>query len=276
MERKAVGCKLKESLRIAGRSPNWLAERTGIGVRTVYSVLNGHHTPSVDKLLKICEALSLSLDELFEIDVNSFPLFPEPYQESLTYAQFESRHFGPHGGERISVSRGFSVVNQAEELREYILRKVYNQTDSQTEVTMQGFRERLRVIREQERFRLEIVVQSEIMDFIHQRGPYDAVPGYLIHECIEGIIHRLEHDPLSFELVFIPRQFFLVNYEIINREVILFDLGTVFMKQTHPRIIKHFLHEVQRMKTQHAVLYDRQEVAEFMRQQLQLAKVKRA
>jgi transcriptional regulator with XRE-family HTH domain len=273
---RQLGRRLKSVLQSYQKTPAWLAEQTDIGVRTIYSILNGHHTPSPGKLSRICQALRISMDDLFDIEVNSFPMFPEPYQESLTYAEFERHWLGERGGERISVSRGFSIMNQSDELRRNILEYVYKQTPEQTELTMQGFRERRRVIAEREKARLEIVVESEVVDFIHQRGPYDGVAAHLIYDCIEGVIRRLEEEPQRLEVVLIPRQFFLVNYEIINREVILFDLGTVYLSQTHPRMVDHFLKEVTELKTQRATYRDRNEVVEFLRRHLQLARAHRA
>lgn len=271
-----LGRQLKGILRSYEKNPAWLAEQTGIGVRTIYSFLNGHHMPSPEKLSRICQALHISMDELFNIEVNSFPLFPEPYQESLTYADFEKHWLGPRGGDRISVSRGFSVMNQSEELRRAILESIYQQTPEQTDVTMDGFRQRQKVIREREKSRLEIVVESEIIDFIHQRGPFDSIPRRLINQNIEGIIGRLEDEPHRFEVMMIPRQFFLVNYEILNREVILFDLGTVFMSQTNRPMVDHFLREVEIMKNQYATLRLPDEVIGFLKGHLQMAQAERA
>lgn len=268
-----IGKKLKEALQALDRSPAWLAEQTGISVRTLYSILNGHHLASPEKLRAICQALHMSLDALFDLECNVFPLFPEPdAAASRTYATFESIWLGEKGGERISVSRHFSIAHQSEQLREEILRHVYKYSEEQVAIAMEAFRDRQRVIREREKSRLEIVVKSEIEDFIRQREPFDVIEPALIHECIEGVINRLENDPLRLEIVVIPRQFFLVNYEIINREVILFDMGTVFLRQTHPMILQHFLREVEQFKTQRAVYKDRASVVEFLRENLERAR----
>jgi len=267
-----IGMKIKEALHSYPRTPNWLAEQTGIGVRTLYSILNGHHLASPEKLRRICEALHISLDTLLDLEVNSFPIFPKPFEESRTYASFESIWFGPRGGERISVSRGFSIANQSEALRENILQKIFKFKKKQLQLAMQSFIERQEVIKKKERSRLEIVVDSEITDFVHRRAPWNAVSSELIYECVDGVIDRLINDPLRFEVIVIPRHYFLVNYEIINREVILFDLGTVFLRQTHPRILDHFLKEVAEFKSKRAVYAERETVAGFLRDLIEKAK----
>jgi len=272
VNRDIIGMKIKDALHAYSRTPSWLAEQTGIGVRTIYSILNGHHLASPEKLRRICEVLHISLDTLLDLEVNAFPIFPRPYEESRTYASFESIWFGSGGGERISVSRGFSIANQSEALRENILRKIFGFKKKQLQLAMRSFIERQQVIRKKERSRLEIVVDSEIADFVHRRAPWDAVSADLIFECVEDVIARLINDPLRFEVVVIPRQYFLVNYEIINREVILFDLGTVFLRQTHPRILDHFLNEVADYKSKRAVYSERDTVVHYLTSLVQQAR----
>lgn len=261
---EALGKKLKETLHSYHQTPNWLAEQTGIGVRTIYSILNGHQLPSIDKLRRICSALNISVDWLFEIESDSFYIFPSPGGESRSYADFEEFWLGERGGERISVSRGFSIVHQPPELRRQILERIFNKTESELKSAMEAFMDRREVIDQLEKRRMEIVVSSEVEDFVMQRAPWDRVEGSLIREFIEGIIDRLENDPIGFEVLLIPRQNFLVNYEILNREVVLFDLGTVFLRQSHERIVRHFLSEVESFQKLEGTIQGRPQVIEFL------------
>jgi transcriptional regulator with XRE-family HTH domain len=267
-----IGKKIRDTMKAYGISVKELAQRTGIELQTLYSILNGHHKPSVEKLEAISKVLQLSIDALLDIEVNTFPIFAKEHEATFSYAQFEDIWFGPTGGERISVSRNFSVMNQSEELRKEYLKNIYEFSDEQVEAALEAFRKRKEVIKEKERNRLEFVVQSEVIDFISGREPFDRLSRNLVFESVEGIIKRLEEEPLNFEVIIIPRQYFLVNYEIINREVILFDLGTVFFRQTHPKILQHFLKEVEELKFKKAKIADRQKVIEFLREQLNNAK----
>lgn len=263
-----IGKKIKDTMNAFGVTVKELSKKTGIEAQTLYSIINGHHQASVEKLEKICKALQLSMDALLDLDVNTFPIFPEQYKESLSYAHFEDVWFGPNGGERISVSRNFSIANQSVELRRQFLKNIYEIPGEKLELAIEAFKKRQDVIKRKEKRRIEIVVESEVIDFIHQREPFDRLDKKLIVECIEGVIDRLENDPLNFEVVLIPRQFFLVNYEIINREVILFDLGTVFFRQTHPSILEHFLKEVQDFKFKRAAVSERTAVINFLKEHL--------
>ncbi len=267
-KKNKIGKKIKDTMNAFGITVKQLSKETEIEPQTLYSILNGHHQASVDKLEKICKALHLSLDALLDLEVNTFPLYPQKYEESLTYAHFEDVWFGPNGGERISVSRNLSIANQSEELRRQFLKNIYRFPDEKLENAIKAFRQRQQVIKRKEKRRLEIVVESEVIDFIHQREPFNLLDKKLIIDCIEGVINRLENEPLSFEVILIPRQFFLVNYEIINREVILFDLGSVFFRQTHERILEHFLNEVQEFKYKYATLNERNQVLHFFKEHL--------
>ncbi len=42
-----------------------LAEKTGIGLTTISAIRNGHSNPTTTTLLKIADALGLSMQELF-------------------------------------------------------------------------------------------------------------------------------------------------------------------------------------------------------------------
>ena len=263
-----IGKKIRDTMHAFGVSVKDLAGDTGIEIQTLYSILNGHHQASIDKLENICKVLHISMDALLDIEVNTFPLYAKKYEESLSYAQFEDVWFGPNGGERISVSRNLSVANQSEALRESILKNIYHHPPEYLEQAMNAFRKRQEVIERKEKRRLEIVVESEIVDFIRQRKPFDLIEKELIVECIENVCARLENNPLDFEVVLIPRQFFLVNYEIINREVVLFDLGSVFFRQTHGQIVQHFLKEAEEFKFRRASISDRGEVIKFFREHL--------
>ncbi len=46
-----------------------------IELQTLYSILNGHHLPSIDKLEVISRALHLSIDALLDIEVKHFPQY---------------------------------------------------------------------------------------------------------------------------------------------------------------------------------------------------------
>lgn len=263
-----IGKKIRDNMEAFGVSVKKLSAETGIEAQTLYSILNGHHQASLDKLELICKVLHISLDALLDIEVNTFPLYAKKYEESLSYARFEDVWFGPHGGERISVSRNLSVANQSEALRRSILKNIYGHPPEYLEQAMNAFRKRLEVIERKEKRRLEIVVESEVDDFIRQRKPFNLIEKELIVECIKNVTERLENNPLDFEVILIPRQFFLVNYEIINREVVLFDLGSVFFRQTHSDIIQHFLKEVEEFKFRRASISDRGAVIQFFRERL--------
>jgi transcriptional regulator with XRE-family HTH domain len=270
---EAIGRRIREQLQRLGLSPKFLAEKTGIGQSSIYSILSGRHMPSPEKLRAICEAASMSIDTLLDVEPHLFSLFPEPHAEGRVYANFERTWFGERGGERISVSRGFSVANQSEALRRELLSKVYGKRGESLETAMNAFRERQEVIRDLERTRLEVVVKSEIEDFVRRREPWDEIDRELIVECIEGVIGRLESDSLGFEVVVIPRERFLVNYEIINREVILFDAGSVFLRHNHQRVLEHFLAEVGEFKTSPRSIHDRAAVVAWLRELLTEAAV---
>jgi len=267
-----IGKKIKDNMNALGISVKELSLRTKIEQQTLYSIINGHHQASVDKLEAICRELQISMDALLDIEVNTFPHYARKYEESLNYAQFEETWFGPNGGERISVSRNLSVANQSEALRKSMLKNIYRYPEDKLEMAMEAFRKRQQVIKEKEKRRLEIVVESEVVDFIHQRKPFNLLEKELVVETIEGVMQRLEDEPLDFEVVLIPRQFFLVNYEIINREVILFDLGTVFFRQTHDTILQHFLREVEDLKFRLSSISNRDAVIRFFEENLNAVK----
>ncbi len=271
---RVVGKKIRRAMNDLGLSVKELSAKTGIQPQTLYSILNGHHEPSPEKVRAICEALQLSMDSLYDLQANVFPIYPNPYEESRSYAVFEDIWFGPDGGERISVSRGFSTANQSLEMREEILRKVFHYNEEQTRRYLDGFEERLEVIRQKEKNRIEIVVESEIVDFAQQKDFYRLISRHHIVETLEKIIDTLENRPHKLEVYIIPRQYFLVNYEIINREVILFDLGSVFLRQTHRSLMEHFLKEVERFKWDYSVYRDLGEVIKFLKGQLEHARKK--
>ncbi|NOY78725.1 MAG: helix-turn-helix transcriptional regulator [Calditrichaeota bacterium] len=266
-----IGKKIRRAMNDLNITVKELSAQTGIQPQTIYSILNGHHQASPEKMQSICRVLHLSMDSLFDLDTNVFPIYPKPYEESYSYAVFEDIWFGPTGGERISVSRGFSTANQSLEMREQMLRKVFHYNDEQVSRYLKGFEQRLDVIRTKEKNRLEIVVESEVIDFIHQNDFYSLIPRKCIVETIERIIDTLENRPHKLEVFIIPRQYFLVNYEIINREVILFDLGSVFLRQTHHSIMEHFLKEVETFKSKYAVHREREDVIQFLKGHLQNA-----
>ncbi len=263
-----IGKKIRETMTQFGITVKELSKKTGIELQTLYSILNGHHQASVEKLEAISRVLHLSIDALLDLEVNTFPIYAEPYEASFSYAQFEDIWFGPTGGERISVSRNFSVMNHSVKLRKEFLEKIYGLKGNELKVALDAFEKRMEVIREKEKRRLELVVDSEVTDFIKQREPFDKLSKKLVQESVEGIIDRLENDPLNFEVVIIPRQFFLVNYEIINREVILFDLGSVFFRQTHPALLQHFINEVEQLKYKKSKISERSDVIKFLRKLL--------
>lgn len=269
-----LGKKIKDAMSILGVSVRALSETTGIEPQTLYSILNGHHQPSLIKLESICNALKVSVDALLDLEVNTLSLFPRDDQESLSYARFEDIWFGPEGGERISISRSFSMANYSEALRESMLRHIERAGEEQVTLAMEAFRARQEVIRKKEKRRIEVVTDAEVSDFICQRPPYDQVQRDLIVECVEGIIRRIKENPLDYELVIIPGLHHRVNYEIINREVILFNLGTIFLRQTHKSILDHFLREVGRFKTDLAIHANGEEVAAYLKKLLESRDIK--
>jgi len=260
-----LGKKIRHAMNAYGYTVKQLAEKTNIELQTLYSILNGHHLPSIDKLELLSKVLHLSIDALLDIEVNTFPIFTSPHQAGMSYAEFEDIWFGESGGERISVSRNFSIMNQSVELRKEILKKVYKFTNQQIDQSIDAFIHRKGIIEKKEKNRLEIVVSSEIEDFIKRRDVFNLISPNLIGEMIEGIIDRLENHPMDFEVVIICRQHFLVNYEMINREVILFDLGSVFFRQTHPKLLEHFLKEVEALKFKNAKINQRDKVIKYLR-----------
>ncbi|NOX66839.1 MAG: helix-turn-helix transcriptional regulator [Chlorobi bacterium] len=260
-----LGKKIRHAMNAYGYTVKQLAEKTNIELQTLYSILNGHHLPSIDKLELLSKALHLSIDALLDIEVNTFPIFSSPHQAGMSYAEFEDIWFGENGGERISVSRNFSIMNQSVELRKEILKKIYKFTNQQIDQSIEAFIHRKGIIEKKEKNRLEIVVSSEIEDFIKRRDVFNLISPNLIGEMIEGIIDRLENHPMNFEVVIICRQHFLVNYEMINREVILFDLGSVFFRQTHPKLLEHFLKEVEALKFKNAKINQRDKVVKYLR-----------
>ena len=269
-----IGRRLKQALKSAEKTPAWLAEQTGIGVRTLYSLLNGHHLASPDKLVSICNVLSLSMDTLFDMELNVFPLFEDAYPVGRTLPEFERIWFGPRGGERISVSRIFSIAHQKRELRQQLLSRLYGLTDEDTQSALGAFDERRKVIEELEKSRLEVVPATEIKDFILQNQPYNLIDTHLVHDCVEHVIDRLKNDPLRLEVVLVPWQSFPINYEIINREILLINMGNTFLRQSHPDIIAYFLKEVEQYKIQRAMINERASVIKFLEENLAEAKAK--
>ncbi|MCF8239843.1 MAG: helix-turn-helix domain-containing protein [Melioribacteraceae bacterium] len=263
-----ISKKIKDHLNTFGITGKELSKNTGIELNTLYSIINGHQQPSVEKLERICTSLQISMDALLDLEVNTFPVYSQKVDESLILGKFEDVWFGPNGGERIVVSRNFSTANQSEVMRRVIYKNIYRLPDDQVEPAMQAFQKRQQIINKKEKSRIEVVVESEIIDFIQQRKPFDLIDKKLIHECVNGIISRLENDPLSFELIIIPRQFFSVNYEIINREVLVFDFGSALFRQTHPNILQNFLKEVEKYKYNLGCYPDRAQTIEFLRKQL--------
>lgn len=268
-----IGKKIKDHLNTFGISVKEISKNTGIELQTLYSIINGHQQPSVDKLENICKALQISVDALLDIEVNTFPVYSQKVDESLILANFEDVWFGPNGGERIVVSRNFSTANQSEPLRRSLYKNIYRLPEDQIEPAMQAFLKRQKILQKKEKSRIEIVVESEIVDFIQQRKPFDLIDKKLIHECVNRIINQLENNPLNFELIIIPRQFFSVNYEIINREVLLFDFGSALFRQTHGNILQNFLKEVEKYKFSLACYPGREQTLEFLRKQLDESKL---
>jgi transcriptional regulator with XRE-family HTH domain len=260
-----LGKKIRHAMNAYGYTVKQLAKETKIELQTLYSILNGHHLPSIDKLESLSKVLHLSIDALLDIEVNTFPIFSSPHQAGMSYAEFEDIWFGENGGERISVSRNFSIMNQSVELRKEILKKIYKFTNKQIDQYIEAFINRKGIIEKKEKNRLEIVVSSEVEDFVRQRDVFNLISPNLIGEMVEGIIDRLENHPMNFEVVIICRQHFLVNYEMINREVILFDLGSVFFRQTHPKLLEHFLKEVEALKFKNAKINQRDKVVKYLR-----------
>ncbi|MBU0474367.1 MAG: helix-turn-helix domain-containing protein [Bacteroidetes bacterium] len=263
-----ISKKIKDYINTFGITAKNLSKETGIELNTLYSIINGHQQPSVDKLERICSTLQISMDALLDLEVNTFPVYSQKVDESLLLAKFEDVWFGQNGGERIVVSRNFSTANQSEKMRRIIYKNIYRLPADQVEPAMQAFLKRQKIIDKKEKSRIEIVVQSEIIDFIKQREPFNLIDKELIHECVNGIINKLENNPLSFDLIIIPRQFFSVNYEIINREVLVFDFGSALFRQTHPNILQNFLKEVEKYKYNLACYSDRESTIEFLRRQL--------
>jgi len=260
-----LGKKIRHVMNSFGYTVKQLSQKTDIELQTLYSILNGHHLPSIDKLEELSKVLSLSIDALLDIEVNTFPIFSTPQQAGMSYAEFEDIWFGENGGERISVSRNFSIMNQSTELRKDILKNIYKFSNKQIDQSIEAFEHRKGILANKEKRRLEIVVNTEVEDFIKRRESFNLISKNLIGEMIEGIIVKLENHPMDFEVVIIDRHHFLVNYEMINREVILFDLGSVFFRQTHPKLIEHFMKEVETFKFLKSKINQRDKVIKYLR-----------
>ncbi len=259
-----LGKKIRHVMNSFGFTVKQLSQKTSIELQTLYSILNGHHLPSIDKLEEISKVLHLSIDALLDIEVNTFPIFSTPHQAGMSYADFEDIWFGENGGERISVSRNFSIMNQSVELRKDILKNIYKFSNKEIDKSVEAFQHRKDIIENKEKNRLEIVVNTEIEDFIRGRESFNLISKSLVGEMIEGIIYKLENNSMNYEVVIIDRHNFLVNYEMINREVILFDLGSVFFRQTHPQLLEHFLKEVEALKYKNAKISQRDKVVKYL------------
>ena len=259
-----LGKKIRHVMNSFGYTVKQLSKKTSIELQTLYSILNGHHLPSIDKLESISKILHLSIDALLDIEVNTFPIFSTPHQAGMSYAEFEDVWFGENGGERISVSRNFSIMNLCLELRKNILKNIYKFSNKEIDKSIDAFQHRKAIIENKEKSRLEIVVNTEIEDFIRGRESFNLISKNLVGEMIEGIIYKLENNPMNYEVIIIDRHNFLVNYEMINREVILFDLGSVFFRQTHPQLLKHFLKEVETLKYKNAKISQRDKVVKYL------------
>jgi transcriptional regulator with XRE-family HTH domain len=270
-----IGKKIRETMNSHKMSVKELAQNTGIELQTLYSILNGHHQASVEKLAAISKELHLSIDALLDLEVNTFPIYSTTHEAASSYAKFEDIWFGITGGERISVSRNLSVVNQSMQLRKEFLENIYKLNPKQVKEALSAFEKRKEILKKKEKRRLEIVVESELIDYITRREPFNQLSQNLVEQSIENVIQKLENDALNFEVIIIPRQNFLVNYEIINREVILFDLGSVFFRQTHDSIVNHFLAEVEMLKFKLAKITDRNEVIQFFKDQINVARKKK-
>ncbi len=270
-----IGKKIRETMNSHKMTVKELAQNTGIELQTLYSILNGHHQASVEKLAAISKELHLSIDALLDLEVNTFPIYSPTHEAASSYAKFEDIWFGVTGGERISVSRNLSVVNQSMELRKEFLEKIYKLNPKQVKEALSSFEKRKEILKKKEKRRLEIVVESELIDYITRREPFNRLSQNLVEQSIENVIQKLENDALNFEVIIIPRENFLVNYEIINREVILFDLGSVFFRQTHDSIVNHFLAEVEMLKFKLAKISDRNEVIQFFKDQINVARTKK-
>lgn len=270
-----IGKKIRETMNSHKMSVKELAQDTGIELQTLYSILNGHHQASVEKLAAISKELHLSIDALLDLEVNTFPIYSTTHEAASSYAKFEDIWFGITGGERISVSRNLSVVNQSMQLRKEFLENIYKLNPKQVKEALSAFEKRKEILKKKEKRRLEIVVESELIDYITRREPFNQLSQNLVEQSIENVIQKLENDALNFEVIIIPRQNFLVNYEIINREVILFDLGSVFFRQTHDSIVNHFLAEVEMLKFKLAKITDRNEVIQFFKDQINVARTKK-
>jgi transcriptional regulator with XRE-family HTH domain len=270
-----IGKKIRETMNSHKMSVKELAQNTGIELQTLYSILNGHHQASVEKLAAISKELHLSIDALLDLEVNTFPIYSTTHEAASSYAKFEDIWFGITGGERISVSRNLSVVNQSMQLRKEFLENIYKLNPKQVKEALSAFEKRKEILKKKEKRRLEIIVESELIDYITRREPFNQLSQNLVEQSIENVIQKLENDALNFEVIIIPRQNFLVNYEIINREVILFDLGSVFFRQTHDSIVNHFLAEVEMLKFKLAKITDRNEVIQFFKDQINVARKKK-
>ena len=212
---------------------------------------------------------------MLDIESDSFYLRPELGHESKSYADLEEFWLSEGSGERLSVSRGFSIVHQPINLREQVLERIYRFSREQIDVSLDSFIHRRQVIDEHERRRLEVVVRSEVEDFILRRPPWGRLDFEPVKEFIESIITRLREDLIGFEMSLIPRQLFVVNYEILNREIIVFDLGQIFMRQSHANLVEHFLKEIQHFRAHPETINDRSEVIRFLEQTLAIAESER-
>ena len=89
---------------------------------------------------------------------------------------------------------------------------------------------------------------------------------------IESVLARLHDYLIGFEMSLIPRQLFVFNYEILNREFIVFDLGRFFMRPSHANLVEHFLREIHHFGGHPETINKRNKVIRFLEQTLATAK----
>lgn len=69
-EGEGLSFRIKESMNRRGITSVWLSEQVGISKVAVSNIITGKNSPSVDNLLKIAEALNVSVTYLLGIDDN--------------------------------------------------------------------------------------------------------------------------------------------------------------------------------------------------------------
>lgn len=82
-ECKLMVVRIKEYCRKRKLTPRGLAEKAGLSSSTVSYILNGRTKPQIYTILQICNALDVSVEQLFSNNVKTHPMETIEGEESL-------------------------------------------------------------------------------------------------------------------------------------------------------------------------------------------------